>query len=269
MPRMLVLSAISLLVAACGDIAVEGGEDGTTSTTASVATTEAVAPDTTAAESTATTASSQAAGGGEFCEEIVRDGQELDITNPAQMEEVLTAEFEHLSDLPADVPAEISDEWAEFIELTERLISLYAEHDFDLLTIPEEDLQEMQQLLGPSQQAILDHCGLTDFVDDEANEDETETTTPEGVPEAFYGPPGMLGSDRPGDGMMTIISSDAPFDEVVAHYEEIIGSGGDVLSDTEGERQVTWSDSGVPPAYIIWVQQNEGQVIVTISALDS
>lgn len=254
----LLLCATALLVTSCGDVAIVNGEDGATSTT------QAATPDT-----TTTTTRPQATGDGDFCDQIVRDGQDLDVTDPAQMEEVLTAEFEHLSDLPADVPADISDEWDRFIELTERLISLYAEYDFDLSTIPEEDLQEMQQLLGPSQQAILEHCGLTDFVDGEASEDQTESSISEGVPEEFYEPPGMLDSVRPGDGMMTIISSDAPFDEVLAHYEGIIGSGGNVLSETEGEREVNWSDSGVPPAYVIWVQQNEGQVIVTISAPDS
>lgn len=251
------LTYLALALAACGGCDA-GESDG-------VATSEADPDTTTTTETTSSTTVPQATGDGGFCEEIVRGDEDLDITNPAQMEEILTAEFEHLTDLPAEVPGEIADEWSEFLELTDRLLSLYAEYDFDLFTIPEAELTEMQQMLEPSQTVILEYCGLTDFAQDEpeSESETTDTTVPEAVPAGAYSPPGMFESQT--EGILTLIRSDAAFEEIVTHYEEVMGESG----EPEGEDYVGFSDSGAPPDYIIGIEQQEDHVLITVAVPNS
>lgn len=266
MRRHLTYLALALALSACGGGDAGESDGDSTSTTTSVATSEA-APDTTTpmAEDTETTAAPQATGSGEFCDEILRGDEDMDITDSARMEEILTAEFEHLNDLPAEVPGEIAGEWSEFLELTDRLLTLYAEYGFDLLAIPEAELTEMQQLLEPSQSVILDYCGLTDFIEDEPDSESgtTDTTLPEAVPEGAYSPPGMFESHT--EGILTLIRSDASFGEIVTYYEEVMGEAG----QPEGEGYVGFSDSGAPPDYIIGIEQEEDHVLVTVAVPDS
>lgn len=90
------------------------------------------------------------------------------------------------------------------------------------------------------------------------------------VPEELFAPPGL--EETSTSGIMTMMSSSAPYEDVVDHYAELVGGEPRVLSDAPGEREVTMSgdSSGAgPPSFILWVQEDGRRVIVTVSVPES
>lgn len=261
-----ILISILLLVAGCGGDGSETDESQST-TPPSVATTVSDDP-TTTTDSPATTGAEVSGGGGDFCDAILRDpSEDLDITDPESVEATLTEAFTHLQNLPVDVPNELNDEWAEYLELTELSMELYEEYEYDFLAIPEEEINELQGRLAPSQTAILDYCGIDDFIADEPEddgEDPDSSSDAAVLPEEAYAPPGVFDSTT--QGILTLMRSEAPFDEVVAFYEDLL----DATGDEQGEGSVGFSkSSGVRPDYLIGVEQRDDHVLITISVPES
>jgi len=266
MRRHLTILLSMLLVAGCGSAGSEG--DGSSSTTPAPVETTVADDSTTSTASPTTTAPQASAGGGDFCDAILREPDEdLDITDPESVETTLTEAFEHLQNLPVDVPDEITDEWAEYLELTEMSMELYEEYEYEFLAIPEEEIDEIQGQLAPSQSAILDYCGIDDFVADEPEDDgeDPDSSSDAGVlPEEAYAPPGVF--DSATEGILTLMRSEASFDEVVAFYEDLL----DTTGEDQGEGSVGFSkSSGVRPDYLIGIEQRADHVLITISVPES
>lgn len=264
--QLTILLSTLFLLAGCGG---ESGEaDETQSTTAASVETTAAGDSTTTTASPATTARQASNGGDDFCDSILREPEEeLDITDPESIEAALTEAFEHLQNLPVDVPNEIADEWAEYLELTELSLELYDEYDYNLLAIPEEEITEIQGQLAPSQTAILDYCGLDDFIADEPEDDSDDPAAGSGsavLPEEAYTPPGVFDSST--EGILTLMRSEASFDDVVAYYEDLL----DATGDAQGDGYVGFSESsGVRPDYLIGIEQRDDHVLITISVPES
>lgn len=213
--------------------------------------------------------SQRVSGDDDFCDALrQQEDEELDVTNPEEVEATLRAAQETLSSLVDDAPAEIRPAYVEFVEASERAMETYADYDFDLFAIPVSEMEAVQAAGLEAQIQVIEFCGLDDLVDEHA--DEGDTSGEHGAPEALFAPPGL--EDSSTSGIMTIMSSGAPFEEVVDHYAELADQEPRVLSDTPGEREVTMSgdsSSPNPPSFIVWVQENDGRVIVTVSVPES
>lgn len=233
--------------------------------------TTAETSETTTTEAAADTndASQTVSGDDDFCDTLrQQQDEELDVTNPEEVEATLRAAQETLSSLVDDAPDEIRSAYVEFVEASERAMETYADYDFDLFAIPVSEMEAVQAEGLEAQNQVVEFCGLDDLVDEPT--DEGDTSVEDGAPEELFAPPGLDESST--SGIMTIMSSGAPFEDVVDHYAELADEDPRVLSDTPGEKEVTMSgdSSGAsPPSFIVWVQEDEGQVVVTVSVPES
>lgn len=253
--QLSILVSILFLLAGCG-VESSAGDQSPSTTETSVETTIAVGSTTTTV-SPAATAKQASDGEDEFCDAFLGGPSgELDLDDPESVEATLTEAFEYLQNLPVDVPNEIADEWAEFLELTELSLELYEEYDYDLLAIPSEEMNEIEDQLTPSQFAIIDYCGFDDILTGEPDE--------EVLPKEAYAPPDVFETIT--EEIVTLMRSEASFDDVVAYYEDLLDTPGESLSD----RFVRFSDSSTGrPDYLISVSQQDDHVLIRISVLDS
>lgn len=261
--RLSVLALIAIVVASCSSGAEESGA------TSSPGSTQETLETTTTEPATDTTNASPTASDDEFCDTLRRqEDEEIDVNNPEEVEATLRAAQERLSELVDDAPAEIRPAFVEFVEASERAMQVYAEYDFDLFAVPVSEIEAVQAASMEAQNQVVEFCGLDDLVDEPA--DEGDASGEGDVPEELFAPPGLEESST--SGIMTMMSSSAPYEDVVDYYAELVGGEPRVLSDTPGEREVTMSgdSSGArPPSFILWVQEDGGRVIVTVSVPES
>ncbi|MFP4072524.1 MAG: hypothetical protein ACLFVZ_00670 [Actinomycetota bacterium] len=261
--RLSVLALIAIVVASCSSGAEESGA------TSSPGSTQETLETTTTEPATDTTNASPTASDDEFCDTLRRqEDEEIDVNNPEEVEATLRAAQERLSELVDDAPAEIRPAFVEFVEASERAMQVYAEYDFDLFAVPVSEIEAVQAASMEAQNQVVEFCGMDDLVDEPA--DEGDASGEGDVPEELFAPPGLEESST--SGIMTMMSSSAPYEDVVDYYAELVGGEPRVLSDTPGEREVTMSgdSSGAgPPSFILWVQEDGGRVIVTVSVPES
>lgn len=268
--RLFVLLLLAVVAASCSNGADESeaasSTDSTTQTDAPVTTRET--PETTTTEGADTDDASQTVSGADdFCDALrQQEDEEIDVTDPEEVEATLREAQETLSSLVDDAPGEIRPAFVEFVEASERAMEVYAEYDFDLFAIPVSEIEAAQGAGLEAQNQVVEFCGL----DDLAESADEEATSEDDVPEALFSPPGL--EDSSTTGIMTTMSSGAPFEDVVDHYVALVGKEPRVLSDSPGEREVTMSgdsSSAGPPSFVLWVQEDGGRVIVTVSVPES
>lgn len=269
--RLSVFVLLAVVVASCSSGAEESVETSSPdSTQPDAPVTTAEMPETTTTEGSDTDDASQTVSGdGDFCDALrQQEDEDIDVTNPEEVEATLRAAQETLSSLVDEAPAEIRPAFVEFVEASERAMDVYAEYDFDLFAIPVAEIEEVQAAGLEAQNQVVEFCGLDDPVDEPT--DEGEASSDDDVPEELFAPPGLEESST--SGIMTMMSSAALYEDVVDYYVELVGEEPRVLSDTPGEREVTMSgepSSAGPPSFILWVQEDGGRVIVTVSVPES
>lgn len=269
--RLSVLVLIAVIAASCSSGADESGVASSSDSTHPDApvTTEA-APETTTTEGADTDDASQTGSGpDDFCDALrQQEDEEIDVTDPEQVEATLRDAQETLSSLVDEAPTEIRPAFVEFVEASARAMEVYAEYDFDLFAIPVSEIEAAQAAGLEAQNQVVEFCGLDDPVDEPT--DEGEASNDGDVPEELFAPPGL--EETSTSGIMTMMSSGAPYEDVVDYYAELVGEEPRVLSETPGEREITMSgdSSGAgPPSFILWVQEDGGRVIVTVSVPES
>lgn len=206
----------------------------------------------------------------EFCDLMLRSQDEdLDVSSPAELEEALLAELDRLSDLRATVPDEVRDDFDAFLEASETSVELYQEYQFDLLSIPQSEIEAVQARISGPQERILEYCGASDLVAQQEGAEGDESASPsvdEEMPDGLFEPPGAQDlSDVTGEGVMRVIETDASFDQLLDYYSGLLGAE-DSLTGSEGSRTATFSDTmGVPPAYVLWIEEEGDGARVRIS----
>lgn len=267
--RLFVLLLLAVVAASCSSGADESeaaSSPDSTQPDASVTTPET--PETATTEGAETDDANQTVSGADdFCDALRRqEDEEIDVTDPEAVEVTLREAQETLASMVDNAPTEIRPAFVEFVEASERAIELYAEYDFDLFAIPVSEIEAAQTAGLEAQNQVVEFCGL----DDLEEPPDADASSGDDVPEALFSPPGL--EDSSTTGIMTTMSSGASFEDVVDHYVALVGKEPRVLSDTPGEREVTMSgasSSTGPPSFILWVQEDEGQVIVTVSVPES
>lgn len=263
--RLSVFVLLAVVAASCSSGAEESGVTSSPDSTqpdAPVTTEET--PETTTTEGADTDDASQMGSGAEdFCDALrPQEDEEIDVTDAEQVEATLRDAQETLSSLVDEAPAEIRPAFVEFVEASARAMEVYEEYDFDLFAIPVSEIEAAQSAGLEAQNQVIEFCGLDDQVDEPTDDGE--------VSEELFAPPGL--EETSTSGIMTMMSSSAPYEDVVDYYAELVGEEPRVLSDTPGEREITMSGDSTgagPPSFILWVQEDEGRVIVTVSVPES
>ncbi len=277
MRKKLALTAVAfgLVVAACG-----GGSDATTTTAGSPAATSEGGSSTDAATTTtapppvetSTTVSAVApVGTNEYCQRP--DGTDpFDDFNPlgANLEEQVQDLLALIDQMEANAPGEIAADVAVMADAARLMAEIFAEYDYDLLSIPPDDprfLAFQAPELEEASRNIAAYCGI-DIDDVNAATDDGgivggigTSELPEDFPEALV-PPGLEGLDNAGAGGV-FISSSATFDEAYAFYQELLGDPAD-----QSQGSATFSGVFEGQQRIVNITDNlDGSILITIISL--
>ncbi len=248
-----------LVLAACGGDTDEASETSTTAANGNetTATSESPAATTTEAPATTTSEAPAANSSDEFCQFVVAAAAESDFTplglSPQELEEAFAGNLDAINQAAALAPADIRSDVLLFADAYGGFVELLAENDFNFLALADLDESDPRIValddpeLVAAGERIEQYCGIDNFI----------ATPP--APPSDPGPPGdagggSIGGDVPDDfpaellpeGAEVIIAISSqgassvtyeivlPADEVIAYYEDLLGTAASEFNDPRG-----------------------------------
>jgi hypothetical protein len=95
----------------------------------------------------------------EVYEEAVHRG-DIDLLDP-ELEEKIGETMVQVEELQSQAPEEVSDDFALIYDGLVAIAGFFADHDYDLEGVPENDLEQLiDPEVGPAGQRIAEHCGI-------------------------------------------------------------------------------------------------------------
>lgn len=255
-----------MFVAACGDSSEPEQTDGAVDLEATSTTTSAVEEPTTTARQTTTTAerAQASASDSEFCRLISEDqevSEQLDYSDPAQLEEGFTESVERLEEAARMAPDDIQDDMELILERFRDFRTALEDADWDLFAVSDTDsrITAMEQAdVIEALNRVSDECGLAETVDGSADDGDDDAAASGEIPDVLLPPQaGEVLTETP---LFTIATS-ATYDELVSYYTDVFGS---MTSESEEQATFLGQIEGVQTA--LWVIRDPDRgVIVTIS----
>lgn len=193
---------------------------------------------------------------------IREEGEDLDVSDPDALEETLRTEIDRLTGLIEQAPAEIRDDFEAFVANQEQAFKLLARYDFEIFSVPEEEMKALGAAQAESQARILEFCDVATSPPEDGPSDTEEPDGVEGFPAQLIPPGTTEMADVPGQGEdgTVIITTDAPYDEVTAYYEDLLGPPVTTTGD-EGTREAQYEDPLIyPPRFVISLEEGDGEV---------
>lgn len=259
------LVVLMMVVAACGDSA-EPEQTGATDLEPSSTTTTAVEETTTTTRQTTTTAEEveASASDSEFCRLISEDqevSEQLDYSDPDQLEQGFTESVERLEEAARMAPDEIQDDMELILERFRDFRAALEDAEWDLFSVSDTDtrITAMEQPdVIEALNRVSDECGLAETGDGETGDSGDASAASGDIPEVLMPPrAGEVLAESP---LFTIATS-ATYDELVAYYTDVFGS-----MTSESEEQATFLGEIEGGQTAVWVIKDPDRgVIVTIS----
>lgn len=253
---------VLMAVVACG-----GGESSAEDTSPAPSTT-AEAPTTTEVpaasvpETTTTSAGSAEGEGTQVCETMEADleaNQDVDVFDPATFEESSRRSLEAIESVAGQVPGDIQEEFMILVEANRDLVALFEEHDWDITAVPEDDSSFVRMgepdVLAAAQ-AVIDFCQL----EDPAGGGESGESG--SIEELLPPQAGEVLSTEP----IYIVESAAAFEDLVDHYQELLGRAPVNVSDEAGLRTASFVADYGDGRVALWVEETPNGILVEISA---
>lgn len=261
--RKILLYTVAVVVAVgCG-----GGDDAaeanSTSSADGVTTNPSAKTTTNPAESTSTgdMGDGGEGQGTELCEVVNAsfDSDDVDVFDPEAFEESSRQNLRDLEGLEGEIPSQIEDEFVLVLEANREFVALLEEYDWMILSIPEDEPRMLtmssDEVLAASQ-SILDFCGVDLGVETDPGEESGE------LDDLF--PPGagqVLSSDP-----ILMVESSASYEDLVDHYEELLGRAPVNESEGDGFRSGTFTAQFEGDQVVIFIEESADGVLVAISS---
>lgn len=255
-------AAVLLVAAGCGDGADGAGDSSTTSP--DVVTTSPAETTTTTTDNT-TTADLSDSGEGqgtELCEWIetsFEENEEVDVFDPEEFEASTRQTLEDFEAFESAIPPQIEDEFALLLQTNQAYVDLLEDYDWMLLSIPEDEprmLTMSSDEAVAASQAILDFCGVDLGFETDPGEESGEFDD--------LLPPGA-GQVLSSDPILTVESS-ASYEDLVSHYEELLGQAPVNESEEGGLRSGTFIAQFEGDQVVIFVEETADGILVAISS---
>ncbi len=256
--------ALAVLVACGGNEAADtdASRAGSSSTQAPVSTLAMI----TASPATTTTTAGDSEGGPgqsrELCQALstdTEDSQDVDVFDPAALEEATRNSLAALEQLAGKVPAQVRDDFAVLLEANQEYVALLEENKWDLLAIPEDDPRVLgmssEEVIAASE-AIADFRGMN--LGDSGSPDTTVSRSA-----------GDLMPPQAGEVLATdpiiMVESAAPYQDLVDHYTSLLGRAPVDEREEGGLRAATFIAQYEGQQGALWVQETAEGIIVEIS----
>lgn len=255
---MFIFVVALLVAAACG------GGNGTADEGSSTTAAELLTTTTTSAQTSTT---GEVSGGGEgqgseLCEVIetsLDDTEEVDVFDPEAFEASSRQNIEDLEALESAIPSEVEDEFALILEANRQFVDLLEEYDWMIVSIPEDEPRMLalssDEVLAASQ-AILDFCGVDLGFETDPGEGtgEFDDLRPPGA--------GQVLSEEP----ILMVESSASYEDLVDHYEALLGQAPVNESEEDGLRSGTFIAQFEGEQVVIFIEETADGILVAISS---
>lgn len=255
--------ALVAMVACSGGETADTGNDSVGSTTTGAPVTSKPTTTTTAPPSATTSSGSAAAGEEtELCRALLadlEDSRDLDVFDPAALEEATRQSLAALEQLEGEVPAEVRDDLSVLLAANLDYVALLEENDWNILSISEDDPRVVRMASAEvieASAAITDFCGL-----DLGEAGSSDPTVGGGAGDLMPPQAGEVLATDP----IFMVESMASYEELVAHYTSRLGRKPVNESEEAGLRNATFIGQFQGEQVVLWVQETEGGIIVEIS----